>query len=104
MTTKVIIEEMSCKKEETPQKSLEKAFELLKTNPDVQARIKNMVVTGIHINGNNEDLTVTLDFTSVEIASDPSKLIRKMIVQATENILRKLKEEAKAANKEESHD
>ena len=105
MTTKTIIEEMSCKKEELPQKSLEKAFELLKTTHDVQAHIKNMVVTGVHINGDDDSATVTLDFESLAlVSSDPTERLRQAFIKATEAVLRKLKEEAKAANKEESHD
>ena len=41
MTTKAIIEELNCKKEEAPQKSLEKVCEIVRTNPDGQAHIKN---------------------------------------------------------------
>lgn len=102
MTTKAIIEELNCKKEEAPQKSLEKVCEILKTAPDVQARIKNMVVTGVHINGDDDSATVTLDFESLDlVSSDPTERLRQAFIKATEAVLRKLKE---ADNKEESHD
>lgn len=102
MTTKAIIEELNCKKEETPQKSLEKVCEILKTNPDVQAHIKNMVVTGVHINGDDDSATVTLDFESLAlVSSDPTERLRQAFIKATEAVLRKLKE---ADKKEESHD
>ena len=102
MTTKSIIEELNCKKEELPQKSLEKVCEILKTNPDVQAHIKNMVVTGIHINGDDDSATVTLDFESLAlVSSDPTERLRQAFIKATEAVLRKLKE---ADKKEESHD
>ncbi len=78
MTTKAIIEELSCKKEEAPQKSLDKAFEILKTNPDIQARIKNMVVAAIHVNGSDKALSVSLDFVDVELVTgDPIQRLAK---------------------------
>ena len=97
MTTKAIIEELECSKEEAPQKSLDKAFEILKTNPDVQARIKNLVVAAIHVNGGDKAMSVSLDFVDVELVTgDPLERLRKGLVALTEAMLRSLKADAKA--------
>lgn len=107
MTTKAIIEELNCKKEEAPQKSLEKAFEILKTNPDVQAHIKNMVVAAIHVNGGYKALSVSLDFVDVGLVSgDPIERLRKGLEALTDLFIKHMKEidKEEADKKEENHD
>ena len=107
MTTKAIIEELNCSKEEAPQKSLEKAFEILKTNTDVQVRIKNMVVAAIHVNGGDKALSVSLDFVDVDLVSgDPLERLSKGLEALTDLFIKHMKETDKedAEKKEESHD
>lgn len=104
---KNFIEEFKCTKEEAPKKSLQRAFEILQTNPDVQACIKDKMVAAIHVNGKPEHkaLSVTLDFIKTDLVTgDPLEQLGKGLCALFESLANAIKEQKEQAVKEAQND
>lgn len=104
MTTKVIREVFDySKKEELPKLSLDKAIETLRTNEEVQAKLKNMVCFALNVEGGEQACTVKMKFINKEVAeaSNPEEQFYRALIALAKTITKGLEG---AAKKEESHD
>lgn len=104
MTTKVIREAFDySKKEELPKRSLDKAIETLRTNEDVQAKLKNMVCFALSVDGGEQACTVKMKFINKEIAeaSSPEEQLYRALIAISKTIIKGVEG---AVKKEESHD
>lgn len=95
MTTKTLLETISCKSEEAPKKSLEKAIELLQTNPEIQAAIKDRVVCGIHLTEDAHAVRVSLDFLDLDLVTgDPLTRLSNNLKALADLVAKRIKEKA----------
>lgn len=104
MTTKVIKEVFDySKKEELPKFSLDKAIETLRTNEDVQAKLKNMVCFALSVEGGEQACTVKMKFVNKEVAeaSNPEEQLYRTLIAISKTIIKVVEG---AVKKEESHD
>ena len=98
MTTKVIKEAFNYKDaEELPKKSLEKAIETLRTNEEVQEKLKNMVCFCVSVEGGEAACSVTMKFVNKEVAaaSSPELQVKNALIALAEAVAKSLKEDTK---------
>ena len=107
MTEKTVFEHVKCTTKDAPQKSLEKAIEILRNNPEVQA-IKDKVVCAMHVNHGAHALQVVLDFIDADIVTgDPLQRLNKGLAALADLVAKSIKEgeaKLKAAIKEDEEE
>lgn len=108
MTEKTVFEHVKCTTKDAPQKSLEKAIEILRNHPEVQAAIKDKVVCAMHVNQGSHALQVVLDFIDADIVTgDPLQRLNKGLAALADLVAKSIKEgeaKIKAAIKEDEEE